>query len=211
MAINIPPATGGVNTGDTYSTVKNDFIVNPARPHVAGYFAWGEQPTALIKWLVERFHPTTVLDVGSGPMASKKLFNHFGCNHVWCLDGDPQLLDRRDLVEHLITFSIVDLEKSAYRFPTRMDMVFSYECAEHIAAVDNYVETITVNCENTLVLTAALPNSGGHHHVSEHPNEFWIKRITAKGFRYLEKETMQARATNDSYFSRSGMIFQRIK
>ena len=192
-------------------TEANDFIINPNRPHVAGYFRFGEQPVNLIKWLVDRFHPTTVLDVGSGPFGSKKIFNTFGCQYVWCLDGDPQLLDRKDLREHLITFCIVDLERSAYRFPTRMDMVFSYECAEHIANVDNYVETLIVNCENTLVMTAALPNQGGYHHVNEQLNDYWIKKITARGFRYLEKETMQGRATGDGYFSRSGLIFQRIK
>ncbi len=191
--------------------VENVFVTNPLRPHVAGYFALGEQPTALIKWLVDRFHPTTVLDVGSGPMGSKKIFNQFGCNYVWTLDGDPQLLDRKDLIEHLITFCVVDLERSAYRFPTRMDMVFSYECSEHIANVDNYVHTITVNCENTLVITHALKGQGGYHHVNEQDDAYWIDKITKQGFRYLEKESMQGRATGDGYFSRSGLIFQRIK
>jgi hypothetical protein len=192
--------------------VENVFVTNPLRPHVSGYFALGEQPRGLIKYLVDRFHPSTVLDVGSGPFASKKIFEQFGCRYVWCLDGDSQLLDRADLIEHLVTFSVVDLERSGYRFPTRFDMVFSYEVAEHIANVDNYIYTLTENCENTIVMTAALPGSGGHHHVSEHPNEFWIKKITETGkFRYLGKESLEGRATGDGYFSRSGMIFQRIK
>lgn len=191
--------------------VENVFITNQLRPNVAGYFVLGEQPTALIKYLIDRFHPTTVLDVGSGPFGSKKIFNAFGTRYVWCIDGDPQLLDREDLREHLITFSVVDLERSAYRFPTRMDMVFSYEVSEHVASADNYVLTVTDNCENTLVMTGALPGSGGHHHVNEQQPDYWISKITAKGFRYLEKETADAKATGDAYFVRGGLIFQRIK
>jgi 2-polyprenyl-3-methyl-5-hydroxy-6-metoxy-1,4-benzoquinol methylase len=186
----------------TYSTVKNEFIVNPNRVHVAGYFSWGEQPSGLIKWLVEKFKPGTVLDVGSGPMGSKKLFNLFGVQYVWCVDGDSQLLDRKDLTEHLKTFSVIDLERSSYIFPIRFDMVFSYEVAEHISNVDNYIETITENCAKILVMTHALKGQGGHGHVNEQPDEYWISRIEKKGFKYLEKESKDGRV--------AGLIFERL-
>ena len=188
--------------------LPNDFITNPGKPHVAGYFRFGEQPINLIKYLVDRFKPVTVLDVGSGPFGSKKIFNAQGVQWVWCIDGDDQLLSRDDLQEHLITFSVVDLERSSYRFPTTFDMVFSYECAEHIGNVDNYIETITVNCGRILVITHALPNQGGYHHVNEQDDEYWITRITSKGFEYLEKESLEGKYTGDGYFSQSGLIFQ---
>lgn len=191
---------------------SSDVITNPQRPHVAGYLRYGEYPFNIIKWLVERYRPSTVLDVGSGPFGSKKLFNQFGCAYVWTLDGDPQLLDRRDSKEHLITFSVVDLERSGYRFPTRFDLVWSYECAEHITNVENYVHTLVVNCENILAITHAVPGQGGYSHVNLQNDEYWIKKITAQGgFRYLENETMQAKAVKDDYFSKTGLIFQRIK
>lgn len=191
--------------------LANDFITNPAKPHVAGYFRFGEQPVNIIKYLIERFKPVTVLDVGSGPFGSKKIFNYHGVQWVWCIDGDDQLLSREDLQEHLSTFSVVDLERSAYRFPTTFDMVYSYECAEHIGNVDNYVETITVNCGNILAITHALPNQGGHHHVNEQDDDYWIDKITGKGFEYLENESIEGRATGDGYFSQSGLIFQKTK
>lgn len=188
----------------------SDFIINPEKPHVAGYFRFGEQPIALIKYLVDTFKPVTVLDVGSGPFGSKKIFNMYGAQWVWCIDGDDQILCRDDLRGHLNTFSVVDLEKSPYRFPTTFDMVFSYECAEHIANVHNYIDTITINCANILVITHALPNQGGHHHVNEQNDDYWINKITKEGFEYLEKESMEGRATGDGYFSMSGLIFKRI-
>ncbi len=189
--------------------VQNVFVTNPNKPHVAGYFALGEQPVNVIKYLVEKFRPITVLDVGSGPFGSKKIFHSFGVQWVWCIDGDDQILYRDDLKEHLNTFSVVDLERSAYRFPTTFDMVFSYECAEHIANADNYVDTITVNCGRILAITHALPNQGGYHHVNEKDDAYWINKIIQKGFKYLEKESKEARATGDGYFSMSGLIFQK--
>ena len=90
-------------------------------------------------------------------------------------------------------------------------MVFSYECAEHIAAVDNYINTITINCSRVLAITHALPGQGGHHHVNEQVDAYWIEKITVKGFKYLEKESMEARSLGDGYFSKSGLIFERIR
>lgn len=191
--------------------VQNVFIKNQLKPHVAGYFALGEQPRGLIKWIVDKFKPITVLDVGSGPFGSKKIFNQYGCRYVWCIDGDDQLLYREDLKDQLETFCVVDLERSPYRFPTRFDIVYSYECAEHIAAVDNYVSTLVENCENYIIMTAALPGSGGHNHVNEQKPDYWIAKITARGFRYLENETAEGKATGDGYFGRSGLVFQRKK
>lgn len=190
--------------------MENVFVTNPNKPHVAGYFALGEMPWTIIKYLVEKYTPKTVLDVGCGPFASKKLFRSFGVGLVWCLDGDDQLLYRDDLKDELNTFCVVDLERSYYRFPCKFDMVFSYECAEHIMAADNYINTITMNCDRILAITHALPGSGGHHHVNEQEDDYWIKRITEKGFKYLENESLEARGLGDGYFSRSGLIFQRV-
>lgn len=191
--------------------IENVFVTNPLKPNVAGYFALGEQPRMTIEYLVDKFHPITVLDVGSGPFGSKKIFHDFGVQWVWCIDADDQLLYRDDLKDQLGTFSVVDLERSAYRFPTMFDMVYSYECAEHIEHVDNYIETITVNCARILVITHALPNQGGHHHVNEQLDTYWIDKITKKGFKYLEKESMKGRKEGDGYFCLSGLIFEKVK
>lgn len=191
--------------------VENVFVTNPLKPHVAGYFALGEQPIKTIRYLVEKYKPVTVLDVGSGPFGSKKLFHMCGVQWVWCLDGDDQLLYRDDLRDQLGTFSVVDLERSYYRFPTVFDMVYSYECSEHIENVDNYVETVTVNCGKILAITHALPNQGGYHHVNEQNDEYWINKITKKGFKYLEQESREGRIAGDGYFCLSGLIFERIK
>jgi SAM-dependent methyltransferase len=193
--------------------VENVFVTNPNRKHVAGYFFLGEMPWTIIKYLIEKYKPVTVLDVGCGPMASVRLFHQYGIRDVWAIDGDPQLLDREDLMKDglLKTFSVVDLERSVYRFPMRFDLVFSFEVAEHIGNVDNYIDTITENCENILAMTHALQGQGGYGHVNEQPDQYWISRIEKKGFKCLEKESMEARKLGDSYFSLSGLIFQRIK
>ena len=191
--------------------VENVFVINEKKSHVAGYFALGEQPRITIGYLVNKFHPVTVLDVGSGPFGSKKIFHDCGVQWVWCIDGDDQLLYREDLRDQLGTFSVVDFERSSYRFPTTFDMVYSYECSEHIEHVDNYVETLSVNCGRILVMTHALPGQGGYHHVNEQLDDYWIKKITAKGFKYLGKESMEGREKGDGYFKLSGLIFEKIK
>jgi len=160
---------------------------------------------------VNKFKPITVLDVGSGPFGSKKIFNENGVQWVWCIDGDDDLLYRDDLRDQLGTFSVVDFERSSYRFPTTFDMVYSYECSEHIEHVDNYVDTVTVNCGRILAMTHALPGQGGYHHVNEQNDQYWIDKIVAKGFKYLEQESKEGRIAGDGYFKLSGLIFEKIR
>ena len=192
--------------------MKTVIIKNPLKPHVAGYLEFGEQPQKTIEYLVRIFKPVTVLDVGSGPFGGKKIFNDLGVQLVWCIDGDDQLLYRDEFMNsgHLKTFSVVDFERSSYRFPTTFDMVFSYECAEHILNADNYIETITANCGKILVITHALPGQRGYHHVNTQPDDYWISRIEKRGFKYLEKESMECRALGEGYFKMSGLFFLKI-
>lgn len=191
------------------SVDNTEGIINIAKPHVAGYLKYGETPTNVINFIVNRYKPKTCLDVGCGPFGSMRIFKSLGI-YVWGIDGDDQILYRDDLKEFYINFSIVDLERSPYFFPVKFDLVWSYEVAEHIENSENFVLTITENCNKILAITHAVPGQGGYHHVNCQDDNYWVNKICSKGFRYLNDISLNARKLGDTYFSRSGLIFERI-
>jgi hypothetical protein len=72
----------------------------------------------------------------------------------------------------------------------RFDIALCLEVAEHIpeelseAFLDN-----ATRFSDRLVLSAAQPNQGGHHHVNERPKRYWVAKLAAKGWAYNRRET----------------------
>lgn len=70
------------------------------------------------------------------------------------------------------------------------DLALCLEVAEHIPApfVDVFLGNLT-RFSDRLILSAAQPNQGGHHHVNEQPKRYWVAKLAAHGFAYNRKET----------------------
>jgi hypothetical protein len=95
------------------------------------------------------------------------------------------------------------------------DLCCSIEVAEHLPeeSADVFVETLC-GLSNTIFFTAAVENQGGHGHINEQPNEYWIEKFSAFGFKYKEALTKQMRQEmNDNkvvwWISNNLMIFRR--
>jgi hypothetical protein len=105
----------------------------------------------------------------------------------------------------------IDLTKS-------IDIVFtgqviSLEVGEHIPPIfeDIYIQNITKVCDKKLILSWGIPGQGGFGHVNCQSNEYIIKKIEAKGFRYNKGESLYLRdhASNCSWFENTLMVFDR--
>lgn len=70
------------------------------------------------------------------------------------------------------------------------DLALCLEVAEHIpeplagAFLDNILRF-----SDRLILSAAQPNQGGHHHVNERPKRYWVAKLAEMGFAYNRRET----------------------
>jgi SAM-dependent methyltransferase len=69
--------------------------------------------------------------------------------------------------------------------PLVADLVVSTEVAEHLpeACAGRYVDLLC-RLSDTVVMSAAVPGSGGTDHTNEQPNQYWIDRLEAKGRSY---------------------------
>jgi len=96
----------------------------------------------------------------------------------------------------------------------RADVIISTEVAEHLPAncADRFVQILT-RMGPWVVLTAAVPGSGGTDHVNEQPNEYWIEKFAQHGFGYERERSLSwrqqwARAGVGHCFASSLMLFR---
>jgi hypothetical protein len=94
-------------------------------------------------------------------------------------------------------------------------MVHCQEVVEHIEAkyLDNVLKSLA--CGKIILMTHALPNQDGYHHVNLQPMEYWVDHIRGMGYNLLATDTTRIRklAAYDgaSYMAKSGLLFHRKK
>ncbi len=183
-------------------------VLDSLRPDLGGNLRHGDICThspVLWRFLVERFAVTSVLDVGCGEGHAVAFFRRLGCiSHG--IDG------LRLNIERAVTpIALHDLTDSSYTMP--VDMVWSCEVAEHLpdSNISHYINTLANG--RIIAMTHARPGQSGHHHVNCQPQEYWVEKMTEKGFT-LDKQNDDYRkiARSDlifNYFSSTGLIFHR--
>lgn len=133
--------------------------------------------------LVQEFLPSTVVDVGCGAGGISLAFKQAGCETVHGFDYSRQamaLARERGLrsVRHL------DLT-TADRIPATGDLCICLEVAEHLPG--SYAAGLCRLLADTapiVVMTAAPPGQGGHLHVNEQPQKYWIELMESFSMRY---------------------------
>ena len=185
------------------------------------YFEWHRRPEVLrdvefiVKVLVDKFKPKSVVDFGCGIGSYLHYFSKFGvkCIHGYegspnafkCLLVNPKYVERHDLRDGI---------KSTKRY----DLCLCLEVIEHISS--KFEDTILNSlCASgyTLCLACAPCNQGGTHHINEKPHEYWIKKICKKGFIFQEEvtEEIQKKLSKElkvkPWMARNIIIFQTNK
>lgn len=185
-------------------------VVDNGRPDLGGNGRHGDIGTfcpRLWRFLAERFAARSVLDVGCGEGHAVAFFRGLGLI-AHGIDGLPINIHRA-----VTPIALHDLTAGPYMYP--VDLVWSCEVAEHIDEdkVDYYLETLTNG--KIIAMTHGLPGQPGHHHVNNQPAEYWIEKMRGRGYDldpYNEVYiTISKRDEIQSYFSRSGLVFHRMR
>jgi cyclopropane fatty-acyl-phospholipid synthase-like methyltransferase len=142
------------------------------RPDLGGNIRYSDANTFTPKswtYLIDRFVPRSMLDVGCGEGHTVAFFAKRG---VWAhgIDGMPE-----NVRSSVIPIALHDILSGPYIMP--VDLVWSSEVAEHILPdkVDNYLDTLSNG--KIVAMTHALPGQHGHHHVNCQPDEYWIEKM----------------------------------
>jgi len=147
----------------------------------------GESVAAISSSIMERFSPKTVVDVGCGTGLLLVALRERGVQvqGMEYSQAACRICEERGLIVYR-----VDLEKDAIP-PMKADVVVSTEVAEHLpeTCADRFVEVLC-GISDAVVITAATPGQGGTDHVNEQPHAYWVGKFQARGYEYLEADTL---------------------
>ncbi|MDO8805246.1 MAG: class I SAM-dependent methyltransferase [Elusimicrobiota bacterium] len=130
--------------------------------------------------IYEVFRPASVADLGCGCGVYSHLFKLKGAR-VLAIDGviPPP--------EHSFPVEIITRDLTAPFVNTwgNFDLVLCLEVAEHIPEefAGAFLKNITAFSDR-LLISAAPPDQGGHHHVNEQPRRYWARKMAELGFAY---------------------------
>lgn len=130
--------------------------------------------------LIAEFQPRRIADVGCGCGVYSQAFADRGVEVV-SLDGVAPPAEHA----YPVTIQRQDLTVSFENVWGRFDFALCLEVAEHIPEelsgvfLDNLARFSDV-----IVLSAAPPFQGGHHHVNERPKRYWVERLAEIGVHY---------------------------
>lgn len=167
--------------------------------HLGGWAFGGDGGTYYPKmweYLVNTYKIKSVLDVGCGRGYSAKFFKSLGCD-ILGVDGseaarDLTLLDESEFFHHDYTKGIIQTNAS-------FDLAWCCEFVEHVEEqyLPNFMNSFQL-CK-FVAMTFAGPGQGGHHHVNENTQDYWVNKMNDFGFKFLKGETdiLRSKANED--------------
>jgi cyclopropane fatty-acyl-phospholipid synthase-like methyltransferase len=130
--------------------------------------------------IFECFHPETLIDVGCGTGALLKAFRGLGCEVRGLEYSDAGLAYCQSRSLPVEKFNI---EMDLLATKEHHDVAVSFEVAEHLPiwTADRFVELLR-GLAPAIVMSAATPGQGGHHHLNEQPHSYWIEKFHRRGY-----------------------------
>jgi 2-polyprenyl-3-methyl-5-hydroxy-6-metoxy-1,4-benzoquinol methylase len=147
----------------------------------------GQSAEALVRILIERFAPKSVIDIGCG---AGIYLAEFKKNHVAIsgFDGSPAAIASSLVGDKIKQHDLCRPLKLSRHF----DLCLCFEVAEHLekTCADILVGTLT-GLSQTIIFTAATPGQGPESigHINEQPPEYWLKLFERKNFLINKKLT----------------------
>ncbi len=184
--------------------------INPNIPiHLGGHQGKTHTDEGTLRWAIEKLQVQSMLDVGCGPGGMVELADKLGVD-AYGIDGD-YTLERYNESK----FMIHDFTKGPAPVSGNYDLAWSVEFVEHVYEeyIPNYIQAMQ-KCK-FLIMTYAPVGHGGHHHVNENTEEYWIKTMSDYGFKYLKdlSEEMRRHSTMGTkkklrFLARTGLLFK---
>jgi SAM-dependent methyltransferase len=143
-----------------------------------------QSPGIIVPYLVDKFKPDSVIDIGCGIGTFLHVFKNHGVKNVLGVDG--KWVNRKQLYINEEEFLEANLEEPI-RLNKIYDLVISLEVAEHLSpsSADVFVDSLT-SLGKIIVFSAATGKQGGQNHLNEQPFAYWKEKFRAKGYSAID-------------------------
>lgn len=164
----------------------------------------------LINWVKNKTNnnlDTPIYDHGAGLGDYLKAFQGAGFTTLLGFEGEPPVKK---------SFPHIRQQDLTIPFEVHPKGICLFlEVAEHIPAekCETAVQNVINACDKYLILSWAIKGQAGFGHVNCRNNDEVISMFQAKGFKYLEEDSINARNNVDDFapwFKNTIMIFEKI-
>lgn len=172
--------------------------------HLGGHLNKTHTDRGAFLYLKDKFNIKSMLDVGCGTGGMLEIAELRDVEAVG-IDGDFTLdYGNFNVIIH-------DFTKGPAPLDRWFDLCWSVEFLEHVEEkyIPNYMKAFQ-RCKRVLV-TAAPPGWGGHHHVNEQPEQYWIETFDEYGFKLDQRVTEAVRnesTMRKGFLGRTGMFYR---
>jgi SAM-dependent methyltransferase len=179
-------------------------------PYLGGNTVEGDPFTyspSVWDYVIGRFAIQSVLDLGSGLGYASEYFHRKGLR-VLAVDGMEENV--RDSI-----YPTLQLDITKERINCKVDLVHCQEVVEHIG--EEYLDQLldALSTGKIILMTNALPNQGGHHHVNEQSTDYWIQHLRRYDCHLLVEDTHRirrlAQADGAQYLATTGILLANRK
>lgn len=169
--------------------------------HLGGYIHGGDPETFypdLWATAVRDYAAKSVIDIGCGEGHSLDVFTDLGCSAVG-VEGIA-MRDAR-IIRH-------DYTTGAFRYPP-VDLAWSAEFVEHVEEryLPNFL--VTFQAARVILMTHAIPNQIGYHHVNCRTGDYWCGVMASAGYALSSRTEEYRRLAGHGYFAATGLVFER--
>lgn len=177
--------------------------------HLGGHQGKTHTDEGTLNWAIHYLDVKSMLDIGCGPGGMVELANSMGVD-AFGIDGDYTLQRYNES-----KFLIHDFQTGPAPITKQYDLGWSVEFVEHVYEkyIPHYVQAMQ-KCKY-LIMTYAPPGHGGHHHVNENTEQYWIDTLQKYGFTYDPVLTNQMRNASTMgtkkkhrFLQRTGLLFK---
>jgi SAM-dependent methyltransferase len=179
-------------------------------PHLGGNIRGGDAFTwcpRVWDYVIDRFGVASVIDYGSGSGNAALYFHRRGLK-VCAVDG----LDEN--IENAV-YPTIKHDLTTGPFIGKFDLIHCQEVVEHIDEVHLPNLLMMFACAKFVLMTHAVPDQPGFHHVNCQPAEYWIKHMEGISFVLLEEDSNRlrnlAKSDGAKYMGDTGLMFGNTK
>jgi SAM-dependent methyltransferase len=188
--------------------------VDVSPPYNEGFFASQddgsrESAGAVLPWVLERFSPQSVADVGCGIGTWLRVARENGIDDVLGLDGPWVSPDALEIPpERFLEAELTSPPELGRTF----DLVLSLEVAEHLppSKAEDFVDFLT-SLGPVVVFSAAIPGQGGIGHTNEQWPEYWAGLFARRGYEPVDclREAFWNDDAVEWWYSQNLLLFAR--